>query len=206
MDKFLQAVEEPSSSSVEINKDRIKFFSLEINIWNYANISQAEYKNLSVEDRSSILKKYISDLSLRFPESGKICVICFWMFLSGLFEIFLACLRCFWFSFLCSFLFLERIFLESSFVLKIANLLTLIKDISDREQNFWTKTVASAYQNESGLVEVSCEKIWLQFRFFKNQTTDYNMDKVNYPENSIFHLNQGYLTIQKNKKMFYTIF
>ena len=32
---------------------------------------------------------------------------------------------------------------------------------------------------------------------------DFNMEKVNYPENTLFYINQAYLTVKNNKKIFY---
>lgn len=100
---------------------------------------------------------------------------------------------------------LEQTSLESSAssVLKRANLLTSTKNISDKDRNVSTKIIASAYENDSGQVQVSGQKIWSQSEYFKNQPTDCSMKKVNYPENLIFYINQWYLTIQNIKKMCY---
>ena len=76
MNKFFQIVKEPSSSSMEIKEDRRKFFASKIKIWDYADLSQADHQKLSVEDRSSILKKYYVDLSVRYLDSGKNCIFC----------------------------------------------------------------------------------------------------------------------------------
>ena len=37
---------EPSSSSLEMNEDKLKFFTSKIQIWDYANLSKVEYKSL----------------------------------------------------------------------------------------------------------------------------------------------------------------
>ena len=39
--------------------------------------------------------------------------------------------------------------------------------------------------------------------FFQQQLCDFNVDKENYPENSKRYLNQGYLTVKDNKKIYY---
>ena len=45
--------------------------------------------------------------------------------------------------------------------------------------------------------------IWPEYRYFQQQPCEFHMDKENYPENSILYLNQGYLTIKDNKKIYY---
>ena len=37
---------EPSSSSMEMNEGKLKFFTSKIKIWDYANLSKVEYKSL----------------------------------------------------------------------------------------------------------------------------------------------------------------
>ena len=50
---------------------------------------------------------------------------------------------------------------------------------------------------DNSLEEVSGERPWRQDSYLKPQVTDYNMEKVNYPENSLFPVNHGFLTFQK---------
>ena len=90
---------------------------------------------------------------------------------------------------------------RASRVLKTASLLILAKNLSDKDKNVSAKIAASTYENDSGIAKVSGEKIWPQSKYFMNLPTDYIME--NYPENSMFYVNQGYLTIQKHKKMYY---
>ena len=39
--------------------------------------------------------------------------------------------------------------------------------------------------------------------FFEARRSDYNMEKVNFPENTLLYVNQSYLTVQKNKTIYY---
>ena len=39
--------------------------------------------------------------------------------------------------------------------------------------------------------------------FFNAINPDFNMEKVNYPENTWFYINQAYLTVKKEKNIFY---
>ena len=38
---------------------------------------------------------------------------------------------------------------------------------------------------------------------FFEMKSDFGMNKVNYPENTLFYLNQAYLTVQKDKNLIY---
>lgn len=48
--------------------------------------------------------------------------------------------------------------------------------------------------------ELSDQKTWLSDGYFKNQVTDYDMQKVNYSENSIFYINQAFLTVKRLRR------
>ena len=65
-----------------------------------------------------------------------------------------------------------------------------------------TKIVAATFENEIGSEEVSGEKVWRQFRFFDSRKSNYGMEKVNFPENSLLYINQSYFTVKKKKKKF----
>ena len=67
--------------------------------------------------------------------------------------------------------------------------------------NFSTPFVAEN-KNES-LSEIAGEPIWNIFRYFGQLRSDFNLEKVNFPENTLFYINQVYLTIQKSKKILY---
>ena len=42
--------------------------------------------------------------------------------------------------------------------------------------------------------------VWPDYGYFKQQPCDFGIDKENFPENSIFYLNQGYQSVKDNKK------
>ena len=65
-----------------------------------------------------------------------------------------------------------------------------------------TKIVAATFENEIGSEEVSGEKVWRQFRFFDSRKSNYGMEKVNFPENSLLYINQSYFTVKKKQKKF----
>ena len=45
--------------------------------------------------------------------------------------------------------------------------------------------------------------LWPKFCFFKQQPCDYGTEKENYPENTVFYINQAYQSYKDNKKVYY---
>lgn len=71
-------------------------------------------------------------------------------------------------------------------VLGRANLKSLTNQLSENNINVRTQVKIST---DDSLEEVSRESILLQDGYFRSPVTDYNMDKVNYPENTLFYIN-----------------
>ena len=71
---------------------------------------------------------------------------------------------------------------------------------TENDNNISTKIIAATFENEIGSEEVSGERVWKRFAHFDAPKSDYGMEKVNYPENTIFYVNQAYLTVKKSKK------
>ena len=168
-------------------------------------LSFNEYQRLPVADRSSILKNYYVDMLKKYCSgSGKVysyCLSGFWyllfLFLFFLFIFFI-------FDFFCLATITE-IDSATSSVIRDANLLTLIKKTTDNNnKNYTTKLVAEKFDRRDLLSqEISGERVWKEPGFFGDLRADYNMEKVNLTENSLIFINQAYLTIQKNKNIFY---
>ena len=81
MENFLRIVEENSVED-EINEARLRFFTTEMKIWDYFNITQQKFSSLNTEERCSLLKKYYCDLKSKYQPSGKIIFVIF-LLLSG---------------------------------------------------------------------------------------------------------------------------
>lgn len=79
----------------------------------------------------------------------------------------------------------------------------MAKRLADNDNNISTKIVVTRFEQNIDAIEVSGEKIVKILGYFSNQKFDYNMEKVICPENTIYYVNQGYLTVQKNKKILY---
>ena len=76
MEEFLRIVEEPASTSTEVEMDpeKLKFFTSKLKIWDYAKILALEFQKLSFEDKSKILRNYYTEMSTKYlVNSGKIC-------------------------------------------------------------------------------------------------------------------------------------
>ena len=89
--------------------------------------------------------------------------------------------------------------------IKLSKQISLTKNISFPEKNIETTIVASEFDDENGQV-FSTSRIWPEVGYFNNQLTDFNMKKVNYPDNLVIYVNQAYLTVQNSKKKFYVNF
>ena len=71
---------------------------------------------------------------------------------------------------------------------------------TENNKNVSTKIVAATFENNLGPEEVSSERVWRSYVFFDARESDYSMEKVNFPENTLYYLNQLYVTVKKNKK------
>ena len=45
--------------------------------------------------------------------------------------------------------------------------------------------------------------MWKDFGFFGSEICEFNIEKVNMPENTLFYVNQGYQSYKDNKKVYY---
>ena len=95
---------------------------------------------------------------------------------------------------------------QTSFVFKKTYLVSISKATTENDRTISSKAVAATFDNEIGFEEVSGERFWKQYRFFDARKSDYSMEKVNFLENTLFYLNQSYLTVKKNKKSYYCDF
>ena len=81
--------------------------------------------------------------------------------------------------------------------------MSLSKASVKNNRNVSPNIFAATIENVNETVEVSGEKVWKKHGFFNAIKPDFNMEKVNYPENTLFYINQSYLTVKNNKNIFY---
>ena len=74
MENFLRIVEQDSAED-QTDEDRLKLFTSKIKIRDYFSISQQKVSSLSLEERTSMLKKYYHDLSSKLQVSCKIYLL-----------------------------------------------------------------------------------------------------------------------------------
>ena len=73
----------------------------------------------------------------------------------------------------------------ASSVIKKVNVLTLTKEnASGSGKNFVAKLVAENVDDVPS--EIAGERVWKNNRFFGDIRTDYNIEKLDFPENSLF--------------------
>ena len=80
--------------------------------------------------------------------------------------------------------------------LEKANMLLLSKEMSDKDRSINTKLLLS-FSNASSQ-KLSGERVWKNNGFFKDVRPELNLGKVNMPENTLFYINQGFLSTVKN--------
>ena len=81
-----------------------------------------------------------------------------------------------------------------------ANMLLLSKEMSDKDRSIKTQLLLSSSKPTSE--KLSGERVWKNNRFFfKDVRPHLNLDKVNMPENTLFYINQGFLSMVKNGEM-----
>ena len=79
----------------------------------------------------------------------------------------------------------------------------MTKATTDNDKNISLNIVAATFENQLGSQEVSGERVWRNFGYFDTRKSDYSMEKVNFPENTLLYINQAFLTVKKNKNIFY---
>ena len=90
-----------------------------------------------------------------------------------------------------------------SFGFKKVNRVSMTKATKDNDKSISTKIVAVTFDNELGSDEVSEERVWKSFGYFDTRKSDYSMEKINFPENTLLYINQAFLTVKKKKKIYY---
>ena len=93
MESLLKIVEEPSSTAVDNDADRLKFFTTKVKISDFANLSLNDYQKLSVKDRLSIFKNYYVGICDCYSSVSGIFVFCCFFLRNVLCLIFCSLLR-----------------------------------------------------------------------------------------------------------------
>ena len=79
--------------------------------------------------------------------------------------------------------------------LEKANMLLLSKEMTDKDRSMKTQLLIRSNEGDDKL---SGEKVWKENSFFKDIKPELNLEKVNMPENTLYYVNQGFLSTVKN--------
>ena len=80
-----------------------------------------------------------------------------------------------------------------------ANMLLMSKEISDKDRSMKTQLLLSS--PSKGEDKLSGEKVWEEYGFFDEVKPEMNIEKVNIPENTLFYINQGFISTVKNGEL-----
>ena len=78
--------------------------------------------------------------------------------------------------------------------LEKANMLLLSKEMADKDRSMKTELLMRSNADE----KISGEKVWKENGFFKDIRPELNLEKVNMPENTLFYVNQAFISTVKN--------
>ena len=70
------------------------------------------------------------------------------------------------------------------------------------EKNLETSIIAITFDDENGQDSTSI-RVWPNYGYFNQQLSDFKLKRKNHPEIWIIYINQAYLTVKNNKRMFY---
>ena len=93
------------------------------------------------------------------------------------------------------------IFLVSNQVgrpLETANMMLLTKKASDKDHSLKTQLLVTSYPAEEKIIG---EKVWKRDGYFRDLRPDLNLEKKNMPENTLYYVNQVFLSTVKNGEL-----
>ena len=71
----------------------------------------------------------------------------------------------------------------------------MTKATKDNDKSISTNIVAVTFDNELGSEKVSEERVWKSLGYFDAGKSDYSMEKINFPDNTLLYINQAFLTV-----------
>ena len=201
MDKFIGILEEKQQPLEEtIDGQKVWYIALQISIWDFFGIPQANYLALDKNEKSRMLSEYYSKLVLQY--FGK--KIQFFLF--GIFWILVWLLAFdFWLSDLIFFSGIlgkhsgsGEIDTGISSAVKGSTKLSMAKNVLDGR----VETTITA--EKEACFKRNTTDLWKKYVFFKQQACNFSIEKSNMPEMIIFYLNQAYQSSKGNKKSYYS--
>ena len=75
-------------------------------------------------------------------------------------------------------------------------MMLLSKEMTDKDRSMKTQLLIRSHSSDDE--KLSGEKVWKENGFFQDIRPELNLEKVNMPENSLFYVNQAFLSTVKN--------
>ena len=95
----------------------------------------------------------------------------------------------------------EKIVRDVKRSLENANLLLLTNHATDKDRSL---KISDFKVSTSGIdCEIAGECIWTHNGCYKDESSEMNLTKTNYPELNLIYINQAYLTVKKSKNIVY---
>ena len=69
----------------------------------------------------------------------------------------------------------------------------LSQEVTNKDQQLKTQTAVSFQDDETK----NCEKVWQESGFFDDRRSDLTIPKANFPENTLYYVNQGSVSLVK---------
>ena len=80
-----------------------------------------------------------------------------------------------------------------------ANMLLMSKEVTDKGRSMKTQLLMSSPSKSED--KISGVKVWQENGFFKEVKPEMNIEKFNIPENTLFYVNQGFVSTVKNGEL-----
>ena len=153
MENILRIAQQDSAVEDQIYEDRLKFFTSKVKIWDYFSISQQRWLSLSLEERTSMFKKFYHNLDAKLQVSVKIYLLFVSLFLDFLLLLLdvvvdIAIKEAF--DYLCLENAPTAIDSSVSAVVKKVNVVSFTKIFLENGKNIETKVVALKFNGEIG--------------------------------------------------------
>ena len=184
---------------LEIETQLLRFME-KTPVWEFFNVSREVYCSSSKDEKAARIKNYYQQMLQK-------CKKYFFYLVCHVLTSVLCLNQASWskkFSFLASFLMffvLEHapLMTDSVTAIEKANMLILTKETNEKDRNLKSKLLIATKNDEKS----QSEKVFLEDGFFKNIKSDFNIFKVDSPENTLFYIDQGQLSIHKGKPIIY---
>ena len=79
------------------------------------------------------------------------------------------------------------------------NLLLLSREATEKDRSLKTQLLLST--NSQSTEKISREAVWRKQGFFSDKKADVNLEKRNFPENTLFYINQRYISTVKGAEL-----